>query len=404
MVYERMDGRFLDISGPLQTLTVPKAVLPQVATEIKSKGQDFLERISALYRLHVEKAHSLSGSDRPGLHEALIELPEKLPRDLPIEELGSSTVARPSDLPPQHPNDEQLSSVLANLPPAVVIENFGLDLLLWTCVKYRWDDNNLTKIKQHLNDLGKDADGLLASKRFFWQLNRTMDYFQVKRLYDARHTLDQGTTGIADLSKYLQKHRNTPEPLSERRLAGYDLKPILLPNNSKMIGWQENWSQKRFSSEQGEKVFGIYMDAPAGLLLLYKGQPQAIVCCYPDPTGRLFINQLQGLQGRVLEDGKYKTNPDGSLFSIGSRGLAVLNYKQLMLHFAASFGRHLGYQEIVLQGGANNIWTRRLYGRDPHLTAEQATTLYDQLAEQLNLVKDNQGNYPSSVSLFDCGF
>ena len=79
--------------------------------------------------------------------------------------------------------------------------------------------------------------------------------------------------------------------LSEKRISHYGLE-IITPKSGGL------GLTKKFSAvdENRGKHFGVYMDGPIGMVLIYKNDPQAVSCFVPKDSKSMIMYQLQGIK------------------------------------------------------------------------------------------------------------
>ncbi|NMC61700.1 MAG: hypothetical protein GYA55_00885 [SAR324 cluster bacterium] len=218
---------------------------------------------------------------------------------------------------------------------------------------------------------------------------------------DCYEKIKKGSNNSENLFELLQEYRCVDEPLSLNRLASYDVLPVFLKSGLKLEAVLGDWAAKRFPSNFGEKRFSIFLEAPCGFLLLYKQEPQAVIGFYASSPTELFIPQIQGIRGWIYP----KDSPDklSGIEPIGrshARGLATVKGKELLIKMLEQQARAWGFKRVVIQRGRDNMWTRENeFASFPHLTIEEAESLYDHLALGLGYKRTSDHNLAKDLSI-----
>lgn len=127
----------------------------------------------------------------------------------------------------------------------------------------------------------------------------------------------------------------------------------------------------------------VYMDAPLGFCISYRGRPDAVISFWPDSENTLLIHQLQGLSKKLRGH---------VLVRDYARGLNDLDWKAVMMGFAAWVAEKAGLNLGIL-GAKNNQWIKPDTIGKFHIDYEKAVQRYDRLAESYGMQKAENGNY-----------
>jgi hypothetical protein len=183
--------------------------------------------------------------------------------------------------------------------------------------------------------------------------------------------------------------------LSPQRIADYEIEPVQCLAK-RVIGWvPESLTALKVDTQTGyREMYMTHLDAPTGLLLRYKGRPQAVGGFVMNGPSELMITQIQGIIGSVVTSG-------GTILRrISSRGLAPLNLPALVINMATEIGKGIGSASIAIQGAANNYITTKVhYGEhEPHMQLDQAERIYDEPAAQFGFTKQADGNWHKTLN------
>lgn len=285
--------------------------------------------------------------------------------------------------------------IFSELSPQTVYDRYGEESLVWSAVNVCYEpvfDNYYTK----LEELGYNRRILEDSR--IWQLHQSGIKDVASGALDQYNLGSRVMSGEAlagyDLMARLQLTAREGVEVSQNRAESYGLEPVMLAEKpaidcygGAVIGtWQEKHPNANYR---------IWLDAPVGVALTYKGAPQAVVA-FSVSNGGLMIHQLQGVKSIVKV-----TGPEGEVIKKekSARGLAILDWQKLMVDVAAHIAVGTGLETISIQEGKNNPWTRALpnESKQPHLSIKQAERLYDKVAKRLGLEKGQDGDWHSDI-------
>jgi len=282
-----------------------------------------------------------------------------------------------------------LAMVLAHLPAEVIHIELGDDALMWTWVKYPYSTQKDVVAEGIQRVTGRDPERIEKARLTAWQLLQTSKAGLVKSIYDLNEQVLGGITETIDLPNFLQRNAKSGVKLSPKRLNNYSLDP-LTTEGTNSHGYEITWEAE--NNQDGDKRFSIYLDSPVGLTLTYKGEPNAVVGFFPNDFDTVMVYQLQGVRPtKIGADGK----PIGKS---SSRGLMPLNWQKLLVDVIEHIGQKLGYEQIGIQSGDNNSWTKP-YGREGeiHLPLEEALKRYDGVAQKLGFQQAENKNWYRSL-------
>lgn len=320
--------------------------------------------------------------DMPARIKALYE---KFPQSrYEFENEGNLFLDFLSQIPDELDMDEEqnfahqcLEEMLHFLPGDKIVEEFGEDILRWGYLKFSsgyirdyWEKQlqMYTSINTRLWEKARISQHKLHGTRTFsWS----------KFAYDFFHKALDSPIASYDIDFLL--HKCAKNTLSEKRILDYDIE-YLMPEKTYDYGYEHRWGRPL---DDGT-YFGVYMDAPFGFSLIYKGFPNCIIGFYPLDTNTIFVNQLQGV---VLKDHNGKSKV------VGSRGLAPLDWERFMTEFISEWAIENGFSKLVIQEGAKNKWTKPIDGKPAHMTLESACKRYDGVTQRLGFERAANGDW-----------
>jgi hypothetical protein len=130
----------------------------------------------------------------------------------------------------------------------------------------------------------------------------------------------------------------------------------------------------------------VYLDTVFGFGLMYRGEPNAIVGFYFAKPETLLIRQLQGIQARILDNGKVVGRRS-------SRGLAPLDWERFLVSYVEEWALQNGFPEIAILSGKKNSWIIPDDKGEVHLPLEKAIQRYDGTARRLGYVQRRDNNW-----------
>ena len=287
--------------------------------------------------------------------------------------------------------------VFVNLPPAIIFNNYGEEVLAWAAANATTTDRS---------DLLKDAlekfagyDKVLFEKArlWCWQSNVSSKGKDVLSQYALLDTLLRGNAlEYLNLTNELRDAALEGVGISDHRAADYQVKPVTTDDDNP-TGYIAD-ARKELAPNIH---YQIWLDAPVGVVLGYKGLPQAIVGLGINKGKELMIYQLQGLKG-ILGDPNLRDNEDGhELKRISSRGLMPLDWRKLMINLTTHLAENMGIGSVGIQAGNRNYWAKRILlgEKTPHFPADAARKAYDLPAQRLGFTKGSDDNWHRSTDI-----
>ncbi len=190
-----------------------------------------------------------------------------------------------------------------------------------------------------------------------------------------------------DLRQLLEKHHRQKDETHVLRVQDYSLETVCCQMGFE--GYDPKWFEKQKNSKM---VFDIYLDAPLGILLKYKEEPQAVMTFSPIDVNTLKIYQLQGVVPKEFDE-------DREVIARGnSRGLSSWDWRAFFIDVVECAARRYKFETVVIQSGHNNDWTKDSEGRPAHLLLDAALQKYDTVAERLGFVQQEDKNWYRNVT------
>lgn len=294
----------------------------------------------------------------------------------------------------------RVKSFFESIPPAQIIEEYGRDLLLWLAL----NKDSSAGVEPLAKALQVDPSLIVQAQTWCWQV-------QEERLVDEQPTgkyllsqfkimeyFESGGLDCIDATKLIKECTKEGAAISQKRANSYELEPLRSEGRGERCadGYASEWLEREVIPEV---VYSIWLDAPTGFILKYKGRPQSVVgvAARPD-NGEPMVYQLQGVQGKKVDfSKKWEMHPEvGEVESkdyvIGkacSRGLAPLDWQRLMISVTEEVTANLGQGSIWIQSGKNNKWANiRDNAEKWHLDKEVAKKTYDETAQRLGFTPD----------------
>lgn len=290
----------------------------------------------------------------------------------------------------------EIKKIITGLPAEVIHANYGTEMLAWAAANATFTDTT----KELYKGLEKHAgiDPMLFEKARLWEWKRhcSSKGKNVLGQYSVMEYLTQGGLYKVDLEGILTNAALPGVELSQKRLKDYALMPLVSEESfSKADGPAKDWHYLQGSSDI---YWGIWLDAPTGFALTYKGKPNAVVALAKSGPSELMIYQLQGVQAKRI-DLKRRYAKDNVVGHIGARGLAPLDWQKVMVEVAQELAAGQNIPVIGLQAAKNNKWTRVLHeGGEPHISMETAERAYDVTGQRLGFERGARGNWYKQLS------
>jgi SAM-dependent methyltransferase len=291
------------------------------------------------------------------------------------------------------------AALLGCLPVAVLLNNFGEEVTAWTLANDKpW---RVERLKAEIDEEGYNGGFLMAASMLAFIAN---DYKPPSGrdilLHNAAMEAVHGPKLAAiDLPTILRGSALPGIELSDKRLKDYSLLPLNIDfenYDDDVQGRAEPWEGKEkiekspdeASGELGRR-YSVWLDAPVGFALTYKGVPQAFVSVVANGPHELMVEQLQRVHGKIYDPAQdYKI--------VGHklpRGLMPLDWPQVLTRSAAALAAKLGMDSVGIRAG-RKIPLRMYHGKlSCHLSDEQATLAYDMPAQRLGFTRDGRDDW-----------
>lgn len=288
--------------------------------------------------------------------------------------------------------------ILLTLPPALVHQAFGEEVLGWIVFHNLWrGEENFTRyLKYYCEVLHLDPRELEIAKSMSFRLTTRVASASVLKSLELMKALLALDEEIGPRFCRPQM-KLSPEHLSEYRIVGR-----ILPQSKdqdepvRLYGYDLTWARQPHGKQFAKWM--PYQDAPLALYLVQKGRPQAVLSFVTEGVDRLYVQQIQGLKGVIIDVADVQVLEDGKVKRVSSRGLVPILWQELLLSTLASLGKQLGYKEVVIQGAENNRWTKPYTDSTIHLPMERALKAYDEVAESLGAFREDNADWSISIN------
>ena len=229
-----------------------------------------------------------------------------------------------------------------------------------------------------------------------WQLHRSSSATTSIANYKIINGLKEFISELIDLPTLLKLCALNGKELSDKRISDYSLEVIELDEPDKKhyfpYGYVNNYRYKT----ENNRLDRIYLDGPIGILLLYKGKPNAILSFTAKDKKTLILNQLQPIFAYKLEDGKDPTHDN----RISPRGLMAIDWEKLMVTIGETVAGYFGFSAVAILGGVNSKWIKEKNDDGtPHMTLKEAIKRYDNSAKRLFYIKGKDKNWYKDIEM-----
>ncbi len=254
-----------------------------------------------------------------------------------------------------------------------LLKRYGSEVLFWAAVTTTNEELGTTHM-QELAKVGFDPRLIKKSRQFCWEEAKNNQHQRILREYSISNSLANIGSAI-DIESILTQNFIAGVVPSKKRIADYKVDSGLST---------KDYSYGRFEKSKdyirGNVYFDLYLDGPAGAILTYKNTPQAILSMSStEHADEALIRQIQGVRGKV-----YSVEKDVVDSRTSARGLAPLQWRNLLVDIGAVVARQSGMGTLVVQGGQNNKWVKPTpFTNDVHLPQAIAITAYDETARRL---------------------
>lgn len=281
---------------------------------------------------------------------------------------------------------------LLYLPPEVLYDYFGQEVASWVSIRsFISGDNDAINVV--LRDKGVDTDDLEAARLWAWHhypydatIRRELGLYGL--MQDMRNRLPDAI----DLPAILSECARPEVALSAKRLGDYAVTAIR-PDEYNL--WYSGGRVGEWAKDKEAPVhYPVWLDAPTGFALTYKGIPQAVGALAMSSENDMMIHQIQGVKGKRIDPTKQYFEEGYYHADVSARGLAPLDWRKAVVGIAEWIGRERGVERIAIEAGAHNAWTKKRGNDDePHLTVEEAEKSYDATARRLGYHQAEHGDW-----------
>lgn len=274
------------------------------------------------------------------------------------------------------------ATVLAELPPEVVIENFGEGVAVWLYCAHdleRYDASIGAALEKKLG-----INSALLELTRDWHCANRLDTPSEVILENYRLTKEmQGTLDEIDLERVLSGSANPDVELSSKRLADYSVAPLTTIDHD--ATYNTGRAAEVFTPDNGMDTWhNIWLDAPSGFALLYKGLPNAVAGIAMRGIDSVIIHQIQGTHNST-----HHPTDSNKARVLRPRGLAPLDWRKVMVEITEQLARSRGLGSTTIRAAHNNQWTviESSVTGAPLLPMKAAVRTYDETAARLGYVQ-----------------
>ncbi len=279
---------------------------------------------------------------------------------------------------------DNLLGVISKFSEEIIIEEFGVDGAesLWL---YAGEEDSFGKLANIVGrKTGIDPKLLAQSKKEAWDFYFSKDLSSVLRGVELKINTKRifETLLKPGLPELLKQFVEPGITLSEGRIADYSL--IIVESEEKRLSGHVKVCPERKAGR--ETYCEVYIDSPIGICLTYKNEPNAIVSFSNKGSDTLLIRQIQGMKIVKLQKIEKK---DEVIKESRSRGLVVLNWKDLLVRIAEIVAMESGYDKVGIMSAYNNSWIRH----GLRIPEDRGLKIYDHNARKLGYVQHGDRNW-----------
>jgi hypothetical protein len=318
------------------------------------------------------------------------------------EEIDKILVTDPAQLTEEEAADRlEAKHRLLKLNPATIYRDFGVIVLAWAAA----NDEDKQRAEAKRDALCKFAgyEAELLAKALRWSRedrhgDRRLDIAGSDVLAEYRlEDIVLNRRVNVPVSDLVKTHALPQVEITDRRARRYSLVPIKALRDR-----PAGWVGATLPPYGPNTYYSVRLDAPTGFMLTYKQNaegrpiPHAILGVATYGPAEVMIYQLQGATGKVVDD-------EGEVVrTISSRGLAVLDWRGLLIGLAERVAHAAGARWIGIQGAVNNsaVVTEGDTEPGPHLSLGAATAAYDLTARAAGFTKGQDNNWHKPLNGF----
>lgn len=292
-----------------------------------------------------------------------------------------------------------INNALLALPPKAILDNFGTEAAIWASsnATMEGESNALNSVLE--SQAGINKTDLETSRLWQWNKHYNSKGKPIVATYQSIQDVKDGALDKIDLEKLLVHSTRPGVTLSAKRLADYALTPITLEryNTWSPGGWVKEWTKDVSETLR----YDMWLDAPVGYALTYKGLPNAMAGIAMRGQDELMMYQIQGVRGNRLDPTASRYSKERVIGKVNSRGLAPLDWQGLLVSTAESLAQNRGAKYLGIQAGKNNYWVKpHRHDEEAHISLETAERTYDSTAQRLGFEinpEDPKGNWCKEI-------
>jgi hypothetical protein len=285
--------------------------------------------------------------------------------------------------------------LLGSLPTEILLSTYGQEVTAWTLgnddITKRTEDHT-----EELDVLGFNGSLLLQAVALSKQFSNTPKSSDVLAQQAVMETVLGNGLDKLDLSELLAQAALPGVTVSEKRVNDYGFVRLaaefgVFRSGGKVYDWRS-----RSKIEVPGLFYDLWLDAPVGFALTYKGHPQAVVGVQAKGNDELFIRQLQGTRGikyeEFEENGLIKRRVTGNK---SARGLHPLDWQKLLVNTSAGLSSQLGFNSVGMASGAEvpNVY-------QCFMSHDEARRAYDAQADRLGFEQDEDDDWRRPLASF----
>lgn len=297
---------------------------------------------------------------------------------------------------------KQFVRAFANVSPQIIIENFGVKMLLFLYAHYPINDPTKSKLAQELmkSDFSniKMLDLSLNSVRGKPFLSSLIRAYQM-------HTGSQLDVLSSTLPYLLNKYKLLNDSDDTKNFSLETIFPASLASGKLKRGRPAEY----FSKIIDDKFFSFYLDSPFAIMLKYKNKPAAVVAMNISKDGQtLEIRQIQTISPYQVINGSafYKDDLGENHYyqRLRPEGLfkdrqIKYDFKKLLVQMAETWAQLYNFKKVMVLSGENNYHIiQRPCDKEPRLDLARARKIYDETALSMGYKQERFGNWFKQVA------
>jgi hypothetical protein len=221
---------------------------------------------------------------------------------------------------------------MRSLSPKVILANHGPEVLAWAVVNAGTFDRADELGEVLFSQPGYEKELFHKARLWCWQEKFSSRGKDVLAQYALEKALTSKSLGSIDMPALLKAAALPGIELSDKRLDDYALLPAVTEERQ-TSGWVKGWR----ANEEGNIVYGLYLDTPTGVILTYKDRPNAIAGMAMNTPGELMLYQMQGVKAKEVDHSQRHTD-DFIVRRISSRGLMPIDWRKLFVNLTGHIG------------------------------------------------------------------